>query len=84
MSPRTVPVHPGTITFVDGHTDRVVSTEDASTLPNAVRFANTRKGLVPVVRVVAFVQDDRRFIREYGPKGELLRATEQRREGGAA
>jgi hypothetical protein len=32
---------------------------------------------VPVVRVVATTAGDQRTVREYGPKGELLRTTLQ-------
>lgn len=67
--------HPGTITFIDGDTTRV---EDASTLPESLRFAEARDGSrVPVVRIVAFTEEERRIIREYGVDGALLRSTVQ-------
>jgi hypothetical protein len=69
--------HPGTIVFVDGNTNTVVSTDRAADLPAEMRFVETRSGLVPVVRVVAFTEGGQRTIREYGPAGELLRSTVQ-------
>lgn len=70
------PRHPGTIVYVDGDTGAETE-EDASALPESLRFAETDEGLVPVVRVVARTAGDRRYIREYGPDGELLRSTTQ-------
>jgi len=67
--------HPGKITFIDGDKKTV---EDAATLPESFRFAENRDGKrVPVVRVVAYTEEQRRIIREYGTKGELLRSTVQ-------
>lgn len=69
------PVHPGTITFVDDTSERV---EQASDVPESIRFAMNRDGvLVPVVRVVAIGAGDQRTIREYGADGALLRSTVQ-------
>jgi hypothetical protein len=70
--------HPGTITYVDAdaHTEKVRSVAD---VPDRLRFADTASGKVPVVRVVARIAGGQRFIREYGPNGELLRSTVQRR-----
>jgi hypothetical protein len=70
------PRHPGTIVYVDGDTGEE-TTEDAAAVPESLRFAETEEGLVPVVRVVARTAGDRRYIREYGPDGELLRSTTQ-------
>ena len=64
--------HPGKITFVNGTTTTV---EDASTVPESIRFAEG----VPVVKVVAMTEGDRRIIREYGVDGTLLRSTVQTR-----
>jgi hypothetical protein len=65
--------HPGKITFVDGDRTRV---EDASQMPDSHRFAEDRQGkLVPVVRVVAYTEEERRIIREYGADGAVLRST---------
>lgn len=74
------PHHPGTIVFVDGNTDRVVATDRVEDVPPQMRFVETPAGLVPVVRVVAFTAGDERTIREYGPAGQLLRSTLQRRD----
>lgn len=71
------PKHPGKITFIDGATTR---DEDASTYPDSIRFAEARDGsLVPVVRIVAYTEEERRIIREYGADGSLLRSTVQTR-----
>ena len=67
--------HPGTITFVEGTTETV---EQASTVPESIRFAPDKDGvLTPVVRVVATVSGNQREIKEYGPDGALLRSTIQ-------
>jgi hypothetical protein len=71
------PVHPGTVTFLDGATQQVVRTAAVGELPEPMRFAPTEHGLVPVVKVVSFAEGDQRIIREYGPGGELLRSTVQ-------
>ncbi len=69
--------HPGSITYVDGNTDSIVAECPVSEVPESGRFVDTGKGLVPVVRVVATSAGDQRFVREYGPAGELLRTTVQ-------
>jgi hypothetical protein len=71
------PQHPGTIVYVDGNTNTVVRETPASEVPESVRYAETDQGWVPVVRVVATTSGDQRFVREYGPAGELLRSTVQ-------
>ncbi|HZI12178.1 MAG TPA: hypothetical protein VE153_17475 [Myxococcus sp.] len=72
------PKHPGTITFVDGATQKVTETVDAKEVPASIRFAPNEAGeLVPVVKVVALQEGDRRVIREYGPEGQFLRSTVQ-------
>lgn len=73
--------HPGTIEFVDGDTNEITE-EDAANVPESLRFAETDEGLVPVVRVVARTAGKQRFIREYGPGGELLRSTVQIQQDG--
>ena len=75
----STPNHPGKIVFIDGNTGKIVSEDDASTVPESIRFANTPNGKVPVVKVVSLVEGDQRSIKEYGPSGELLRTTLQRR-----
>jgi hypothetical protein len=67
--------HPGTILFVDGRTQRVTFRVDAAEVPRAVRFAETKQGRVPVVKVVAYPRGNQRIIREYGPADELLRTS---------
>lgn len=72
------PKHPGTIQFVDGATQEVTQTVDAKEVPSSIRFAKNEAGeLVPVVKVVAVQEGDRRIIREYGPEGQFLRSTVQ-------
>ncbi len=71
------PVHPGKITYIDGNTNKVVSTEDIAKVPETLRFADTPSGKVPVVKVIATVAGDQRHIREYGPNDQLLRSTVQ-------
>ena len=74
------PKHPGTIQFVDGMTKQVTRTLQAHEVPPAFRFAKDASGtLVPVVKVVAIEEGDRRTLREYGPEGQLLRSTVQLR-----
>lgn len=74
----TTPKHPGTITFVEGSSEKV---EQASTVPESIRFAPDKDGkLQPVVRVVAIAAGDQRTIREYGADGALLRSTVQRKK----
>jgi hypothetical protein len=72
--------HPGTIVYVDGRTLRETDRVAASDVPPLLRFAPTPRGLVPVVRVVLYLESERRVIREYGPRGELLRSTAQYRD----
>ncbi|RKH67299.1 hypothetical protein [Corallococcus llansteffanensis] len=72
------PKHPGTIQFVDGATKEVTKTVDAKEVPPSIRYAKNEAGeLVPVVKVVAFQEGDRRTLREYGPEGQFLRSTVQ-------
>lgn len=74
----TVPVHPGTIVYVDGMTNQVVNTRNAAELPESARFAPDAQGrLVPIVKVVAFTVGKQRTIREEGPDGTVLRSTVQ-------
>ncbi len=70
--------HPGTITYVDADskTEQVVPIAE---VPQDLQFARNTKGeLVPVVRVVARVSGNQRFLRELGPQDEFLRETVQR------
>ena len=73
--------HPGSITYVDGNSDTIVTECPVSEVPESGRFVDTDHGPVPVVRVVATTAGDQRYVREYGPKGELLRTTVQVRTG---
>jgi hypothetical protein len=54
--------------------------EGAKDVPGFMAFAYTPEGRVPVVRVVATTLEDKRWIREYGPDGQLLRSTLQLRD----
>lgn len=71
------PVHPGTITFIDGNTGKVVAQRDARTMSTETCFAETEHGRVPVVRVVAYLSGNMRLLKEYGSDGDLLRVTRQ-------
>jgi hypothetical protein len=71
------PHHPGKIVYIDGNTNDVTETLEISEVPENLRFAPTEKGLVPIVRVVAYTSGDQRIIREYGPENVLLRSTVQ-------
>src|SRR5215470_14407761 len=70
-----MPHHPGKITYVDGATQKVVAVEDASSVPESLRFAETPSGPVPVVKVVMQRNGQYSEILEYGPDGQLLRTT---------
>ncbi|MCP3097970.1 hypothetical protein LZ198_03665 [Myxococcus sp. K15C18031901] len=72
--------HLGTIVYIDGETRQEVSRVKSAQLPKSERFATTREGIVPVVKVIAYTEGDRRIVREFGPEGELLRSTVQLRE----
>lgn len=70
------PVHPGTITYVDGDTNAVVSVAQAANLPEQSAFAPNAKGIItPIVKVVARSAGSARFVKELGPNDELLRST---------
>ena len=73
------PTHPGTITFVNGDTNVVLSTDPVAAVPEAHRYVEGPRGWVPVVRVVATTHGRQRTVREYGVAGELLRSTVQLR-----
>jgi hypothetical protein len=70
----TPPVHPGKIVFVD---DGVESVENAASVPESIRFVQTKVGLVPVVRIEAASAGTLRYIRSYGENGALLQSTTQ-------
>lgn len=70
------PRHPGFIVYVDGDT-KEESREPISAVPESLRFAETEDGEVPVVKVVSFLEGNRRIIREYGPNDQFLRSTVQ-------
>jgi hypothetical protein len=71
------PKHPGTVQFVDGETNTVVNEVDAATLPDSIRFEQTRDGYLPVVKVVAFAEGEGRRLLAYGTGGRLLRSIVQ-------
>ena len=69
--------HPGTITFyelVEG-VEKIVKTTPIDQIPESMRFRETTKGKVPVVKVVSQQMGSGREIIEYGPKGEFLQST---------
>jgi hypothetical protein len=69
--------HPGTVIFIDETTEKV---RPAETVPDSLRFARNALGhWVPVVKVVASMQGDKRMIRSYGADGAELSATILRR-----
>lgn len=71
------PEHPGKIIYLDGNTQQVVSEANIEDVPESLRFAESADGFIPIVKVIATVVGDRRYIREYGPDGQLLRSTIQ-------
>jgi hypothetical protein len=71
------PPHPGTIVFVEGEQE---TERPASEVPESIRFARTKTGWVPVVKVVAYTEGDRRIIREFAPDGTVVRSTVQVRK----
>lgn len=73
------PKHPGFIRYIDGKTQEEVRRMDISQVPESLQYAQTSKGWVPVVKVVALEEGNQRTLREYGPAGELLRSTVQLR-----
>lgn len=68
--------HPGTITYVDGATDRVERVAPAEELPFEERFVN---GL-PVVRVVTLANERGRVVHELGPERQVLRTRVERKQ----
>lgn len=73
----TTPTHPGKVVYLDGNTNKVTTTLDVSQVPEGLRFVDTDKGKVPVVKVVAFTSGNQRIIKEYGPNDAMLRSTVQ-------
>jgi len=71
----TTPKHPGKIIFVDGKTGKTTEEADANSVPMSIRFAETEKGLVPVVKIVSHERGDQVIVRAYGPGGEFLKST---------
>jgi hypothetical protein len=76
----TSPTYSGTITYIDADT-RSEQVKQVAEVPEALRFGADASGvLVPVVKVVAQARGEaERVIREYGPAGQQLRMTVQRR-----
>ncbi len=72
--------HPGKIVFVDGKTHQITDTLQAAEVPESIRFAETAKGWVPVVKIVEITTDKERFIHFYGPDDQFLKSTIQVRE----
>lgn len=73
----STPVHPGKIVYMDGNTQQVTTTLDVASVPEGLRFIETDKGPVPVVKVVAFTSGNQRIVKEYGPNDAMLRSTIQ-------
>ncbi|MCV5153589.1 hypothetical protein OFC46_27255, partial [Escherichia coli] len=70
------------ITFINGLTNQVVREVDATSVPEAIRFAPNADGrLEPVVKIVETTIGRQRTIKQYGPDGVLLRSTVQFLEG---
>jgi hypothetical protein len=71
--------HPGTIRYLDGDRN-LVNELPIDEVPESLRFAyDEDDNPIPVVEVVAHESADGREIFEYGPEGQLLRVTAQRR-----
>ena len=70
------PPHPGEITIIDliAGTQRV---EAAANVPEAMAFAETPDGPVPVVRIEVVALDGRRTLESYDAAGRLLSSTLQ-------
>ena len=78
MTNLRIPSHPGTVTFYDANTEKVLKTAQASELPESVRFAPGPNGTkIPVVKIVYTTTGNHRFVREYGTEGQVLRQTVQ-------
>jgi hypothetical protein len=76
------PVHPGTVTFVDGVTQEITDEVAASEVPDGIKFAPDADGsLTPVVKIVHTTAGARRTIQQFGPAGQLLKITMQIMEG---
>lgn len=76
----TLPPHPGFIVYLEAPSMREVRRLPVTQVPDELRFAQTPEGWVPVVKVVAQTDGDRRTLSEFGPDDQLLRTTTQRRE----
>ena len=71
--------HPGTIRYLDSDRN-LVNELPIEEVPESLRFAyDEDDNMIPVVEVVAHESGDGREIFEYGPEGQLLRVTAQRR-----
>jgi hypothetical protein len=69
-----MPAHPGKILFYED--DTLVNEAEVAEVPEAGRFARDERGeWQPVVKVVMRNAGKQRYVREYGPAGQLLRAT---------
>jgi hypothetical protein len=68
------------VVYIDGDTGAVVHECSIEEVPPEMRYHESEKGKVPIVRVVATTAGNQRTIREYGPGEELLRWTVQLEE----
>jgi hypothetical protein len=74
------PQHPGTIRYLND-AGELVNEMPIDEVPEDLRFAaDENDQLVPVVEVVAREFPGGRELLEYGPGGQLLRVTGQRRQ----
>ena len=69
--------HPGKIAFYDAGQAEPTKIVAAETVPDSIKFIQTESGLIPVVKIVSFLAEDRRIIRQYGPDDQLLNSTVQ-------
>jgi hypothetical protein len=74
--------HPGIIVFVDADAGTERPT-DAALVPRTIAFAQTDKGEVPVVRVVARRRGGALEIQSFGADGAFLAVTMQALPPGA-
>jgi hypothetical protein len=73
------PQHPGTIRYLDD-AGELVNELPIDEVPEELQFAHDENGrLIAVVEVVARDMPGGRELLEYGPNGQLLRVTTQRR-----
>jgi hypothetical protein len=75
----TKPPHPGTITYIDGDTQRSLAVRPVADVPEESRYVKVGDTWVPVVKVVATMVGEQSRVTELGPNDQPLRTTTQRR-----